>query len=215
MATKLIRKDQALEATPMRWPLAAGVQRTARVVVEAPVPSESAVEARLAELERQAELRVREAFQRGEAEGYQKARSEYEHALKQAIASAAEVANLKPRLRREAENDLVRLSIAIARRILGREMSVDPTALAGVIKAALEKLDASDVRRLRLHPSDAELIRKQPFFSGGNAGMEIAPDSTLPRGALILETTRGQWDASVESQLAEIERGFTDGERER
>lgn len=215
MATRLIPKDQAPGASPMRWPLATGVQRAARVVVEPPAPPDPAVEARLAELERQAELRAREAFQQGEAEGYQKARSEYEQALKQTVAAAAELASLKSRLRREAESDLVRLSIAIARRILGREISVDPTALAGVVKAALEKLDASELRRMRLHPADADLMRKQPFVFGAGAGIEITADSTLPRGALILETARGQWDVSVESQLAEIERGFADREPER
>jgi len=38
--------------------------------------------------------------------------------------------------------------------------------------------------------------------------VEIMPDPSLERGAAILETARGNLDASVDTQLREIERGF-------
>jgi flagellar assembly protein FliH len=40
--------------------------------------------------------------------------------------------------------------------------------------------------------------------------IELVPDASLERGAAIFETTRGNLDASIETQLREIERGFTD-----
>ena len=42
-----------------------------------------------------------------------------------------ELAGLRPRLRQEAEADLVQLALAIARRVLRREIAVDPEALHG------------------------------------------------------------------------------------
>jgi flagellar assembly protein FliH len=38
----------------------------------------------------------------------------------------------------------------------------------------------------------------------------VTPDPGLERGAAVLETARGELDASIETQLAEIERGFAD-----
>ena len=41
-------------------------------------------------------------------------------------------------------------------------------------------------------------------------GLEISADSELPPGSAIFETSRGELDASVDTQLAEIDRGFAD-----
>jgi flagellar assembly protein FliH len=40
--------------------------------------------------------------------------------------------------------------------------------------------------------------------------IEVIADKKLERGALLIETERGELDASVETQLEEIERGFAD-----
>jgi flagellar assembly protein FliH len=40
--------------------------------------------------------------------------------------------------------------------------------------------------------------------------VEVIADPGIERGAVILETGRGMLDASVETQLVEIERGFAD-----
>jgi flagellar assembly protein FliH len=40
--------------------------------------------------------------------------------------------------------------------------------------------------------------------------VELIADPGLERGAIILDSSRGALDASVETQLAEIERGFAD-----
>ena len=63
---------------------------------------------------------------------------------------STKLAGLRPRLRREAEADLVKLAMAIARRVLRREIAVDPEALRGLVMAALEKLQTSgDLPRAR------------------------------------------------------------------
>ena len=45
---------------------------------------------------------------------------------------------------------------------------------------------------------------------GAQPGLEIYPDPTLRAGDLVFETSLGQLDASVETQLQEIQRGLTD-----
>jgi len=40
--------------------------------------------------------------------------------------------------------------------------------------------------------------------------VEVVADPGLERGAAILESSRGALDVSVETQLAEVERGFAD-----
>jgi flagellar assembly protein FliH len=45
-------------------------------------------------------------------------------------------------------------------------------------------------------------------------GTEIVADTALQIGDVIIETRRGDLDASLETQLREIERGFADRFRE-
>lgn len=113
-------------------------------------------------------------------------------------------------MRRQLEEDLVHLAVAVARRILHRELSVDPEALGGIVRAVLDRMDAREVHRLRVHPADAPYVEKRLSEWQTPPAMSIERDASLERGAIVLETARGSVDASIETQLREIDRGFTD-----
>jgi flagellar assembly protein FliH len=72
--------------------------------------------------------------------------------------SIDEIAGLRGRLRAEAEADLVQLSLAIARRVLRREIAIDPDALHGLILGALQKLQGQEIARVRVHPSHTTAV---------------------------------------------------------
>jgi len=87
---------------------------------------------------------------------------------------------------------------------------VEPEAVTGLLKAALERLDIRELRRIRVHPETAPLLEKHLEKIGLPRKVELIADVALERGALVLESESGSLDASVETQLAEIERGFAD-----
>jgi flagellar assembly protein FliH len=119
------------------------------------------------------------------------------------------MAGLRPQIMRDATAELVDLSLAIARRILHRELSVDPAALEGLIAGTLQKLPGQEISRIRIHPELEPGIR-QALAREGRSGVPLVADGTLERGAIVIETERGKLDASIETQLAEIGRGLTD-----
>jgi flagellar assembly protein FliH len=121
-----------------------------------------------------------------------------------------ELCGLRARLRKEAETDLVRLALAIARRILRRELAVDPDALHGLVLGALEKLQGQEICRVRVHPSHAGMVSGCLRQMAAVAPVEVLPDASRELGTVIFETERGNLDASVETQLREIERGLSD-----
>jgi flagellar assembly protein FliH len=132
-------------------------------------------------------------------------------AMSQKVArSIEEMSGLRARLRHEAEQDVVALAIAIARRILHRELTVAPEALLGLVKAALDKIEAREIHRVRVSRDDAAMVGQFLEKMGMPQRVEVIADASLPRGSAILDTTRGALDASAETQLAEIERGFAD-----
>ena len=66
------------------------------------------------------------------------------------------------------------------------------------------------MKKIRLHPKEVEAIRSGLVSAGLPPEVEIIADGGLERGAIFLDTVRGELDASVNTQLLEIERGFVD-----
>jgi flagellar assembly protein FliH len=109
----------------------------------------------------------------------------------------------------------VGLAIAIARRVLHRELSTDPEAILGLVKAAFQRCDAKETHRLTLSPPDADSVKEHRGRLRLPPALEIVADGGLQRGSAMFETSRGDLDVSVETQLTEIERGFADVLRRR
>lgn len=121
-----------------------------------------------------------------------------------------ELSGFKRRFRHEAEEDVVALALAIARRVVHRELTMAPDALLGLVKAAFEKIEFREVHRVRVRPEDAAMVQQHLENMGLPKRIEVVGDPGLDRGAAILDSSRGALDMSVETQLEEIERGFAD-----
>ncbi len=165
------------------------------------------------------EAAVQQAFESGRRQGDAVARQELSARLDAVCqkfgGTIDQLAGLRTTVRREAEEDVVKLSVAIARKILHRELTLDPEALHGLVKAAMERVDAREVNRVRTNPEDLPHIQRAIAAVSTQRNIEVIPDPSLERGAAIFETSRGNVDASAETQLREIERGFTDLVRSR
>lgn len=149
-------------------------------------------------------------FREGEAAGRNQAGAALHPVIERLAANVAELSGLRARLRREAEADLVRLALAIARRVLRRELAIDPEAIHGLVLGALEKLQSQEICRVHVHPAHAGLLSDWLRQMAAAAPIEVVPDPSREPGTVIFETERGSLDASVESQLREIERGLSD-----
>ncbi len=156
------------------------------------------------------EVQVQEAHRRGYHEGEAAAKAAVDAAVNRLAQAVDSLAGLRSRARREAEEDLLRLAVAIARRILHRELSVDPEAVAGLIKAALDKIQGQEVHRVRLHPDLEGPVRRSLEQMAAGRNIQIAADRSRQFGDLVFETERGSLDASIETQLQEIGRGLAD-----
>jgi flagellar assembly protein FliH len=164
--------------------------------------------------ERLWEQRVREAhaagMQEGEAAARTRSAAELDAAVQKLARSVEQIAGMKARLRREAESDVVELAVAIARRILRRQLVVDPDALHGLVLAALEKLQGQEIARVRVHSSHTALVTTRLKEFSCSRTVEVVSDTACEPGTVVFETERGNLDASVESQLAEIQKGLAD-----
>jgi flagellar assembly protein FliH len=210
MSSRVLRPEDGVVSAPIAWRPAGGP--TAQNNRPRPIESVAVSESRLSEQE--AEARTKAAYSQGlaagEAAAMQRMQQKLDPVLNGLNAMIAELASSRKRVRAEAEDDAVKLSIAIARRVLYRELSTDPEAILGLVKAAFSKLNARETHRLRVSPSDAAAIQEHRAKLQLPPALEIASDGSLTPGSAIFETTRGELDASVDTQLSEIDRGLTD-----
>src|SRR5262249_40648760 len=157
MSCRLHQPGEAPEVERVVWRPASSPLRT-----EGPGKPPDAADAlreQAAQLQQQYEQRVRDAhaagLREGEAAGRARAAAEVQPVLARLARPIHEIAGLRARFRAEAEADLVQLSLAIARRVLRREIAIDPEALHGLILGALKRLQGQEIARVRVHPSHA------------------------------------------------------------
>ena len=212
MSSRLLRAEDSEAARPMVWPTAGRAEPPASAAKAA--PPEASAARQVAEIRAQAERQVREgreaAYREGETAGRRAAEADLRPVLERLTRSIEEIAGLRPALVAQAEAGLLKLSVAIARRILHREISLDPDALAGIVRAALEKIRIEEVGRVRAHPVEAAALRAALDRAGAARGLAVEADAALERGAIVVETGHGKLDASIDPQLVEIERGLAD-----
>lgn len=160
------------------------------------------------------EARVQEAYQRGlaagEATAQQRAGSMAAPVLENFGAAIRALADARKQARQEAEASMVQLALAVARRILHREMATDPEAILGLVRSGFDRVNARELHRLRMSPGDAQIVNDNRGDLGLPPSLEVIADSSLPPGSAVFETTRGELDLSAHTQLEEIERGFAD-----
>jgi len=109
------------------------------------------------------------------------------------------------------EGEVVELALAIARKILHRELQIDPHALAGIVRVTLEKLDTGTKVNLRVHPK--EVTDWRHYFACQPEDVpapDIHEDPAIPAGECRIETSLGSTEVGLESQLKEIETGLLD-----
>ena len=219
MSSKVTIENRTDRARPFAWRTVAPNGETLdrrRTPAEFHPPSTDSrpLEKRIAELEQLMGARIGEAreagFREGEAATQQRAQEEMQAAMDRLTQSIVEIDQFQSRLRRQAEIDAVRLSVAIARRVLRRELTVDPAAIEGLVSAALERLQSQEGSRVRLHPDHIPALRIALERLGMSAKVEVIADSAQEPGAVVFEMQRGNLDASMDSQLREIERGLVD-----
>jgi len=149
------------------------------------------------------------------SEALAEARESFEEELEERIAQehrrvelvCREFAGDRQRYFAAAEAQVVKLAMAIASRVLAREVATDPMHLAATVRAALARVHDGSVTVLRVGMDEVPQWTGM-FTNSCDGGISVVGDERLEAGECVLETDVGRVELGVEVQLAEIERGF-------
>jgi flagellar assembly protein FliH len=159
---------------------------------------------KIARLEREA---YEKGFAQGQRDGLDLEKSKMEEMGRQYEALLTELRDLKVRIFRDSEGEMLQLIELIVKKIIGEEIKTDETIIRHSIKSAAKFL--SDKRKVRIiiNPEDMEEVKKMlPDLSrltkGGN--FQLTEDPTIGKGGCALETGFGRVNATIDDQLDEI-----------
>lgn len=114
----------------------------------------------------------------------------------------------------ELVEQIVALSISIARQLVRRELKIDPEQIAGVVRETVATLPVTARNiKVMLNPDDAAIVRQAFSVSGQDQRWEIIEDPVIGRGGCKVITDTSRIDASVETRFAEITAALLGGER--
>ena len=171
-------------------------EEAARILQQA---EELAAEIRL-EAQKDAENLRAEAYR----DGLEKAVEEFEQNL-------LEVREIRERVWRETEQDLLRLSIRLTEKILGRELKTNKKAISDIVAAALQNARQQEKLTVRVNPADLPVIEKEieNLTPTGRAHfMDFVADPRVASGGCLIESEVGTIDARLETQLRVLERAL-------
>ena len=137
-------------------------------------------------------------------EGVEKAVAEFEENL-------FEVREIRDRIWRETEQDLLRLAVRLTEKILGREMKTDKKTVADIVSTALQNARQQEKLTVRVNPADLPVVEKETenlTRTGRTRFIDFVADPRVTEGGCLIESEVGTIDARLETQLRVLERAL-------
>ena len=168
----------------------------------------------------EAEKKSREIYEKAYAEGFQNGQSASEaKALEEAEALLDYLKDLgqaialsQERIITSAEESIGKLALAIAGKILRREIQADESAVERIVYESLKAVKGGNSVKLKVNARDIDRIRDHKGLLlqalDNISNFEILEDPRVDQGGCIVETGFGTVDARIDSQLKEIGRAF-------
>jgi flagellar assembly protein FliH len=124
-----------------------------------------------------------------------------------------EISRLKPSLYAQAEREVVKLAIEVAKKIVHREIQVDRDIIQTLIRVTLAHVAEKTPVTIHLNPMDFNYISEQQVELSQSEGRDISlmSDKSIERGGCLVETDCGDIDARLEEKFHEVERALFEG----
>lgn len=119
-----------------------------------------------------------------------------------------QISSLAGEITARAEDDLVNLALQIAKKIVGREVTIDREIVLTLVKVSLGKLHNRSVAEVHLNPEDFVFVQSQREKLDFRGSLELVEDNSISLGGCLIHTETGDIDGRIESQFDEIAYGL-------
>ena len=152
------------------------------------------------------------AFDAGLKEGKELAERGLINVFRSLRASSETIHNLRDKIFRESEDEVISLIMLVARKVIIREIAQDRSILADVVKHALAGLSTREEITVRINPDDYQLATsgRDELLQDEllNKRLLLKPDPSVASGFCLVDTAMGTIDASLDGQMDQIYRSL-------
>lgn len=149
-----------------------------------------------------------EYYRKGFTEGVEFQKTEIMPVLEAISAMTRMIPLIKNDIIAKNEEQVVKLAIAIAEKILNQEVATRKDVIIGVLKGVLKNISEKEGMKVRLNQQDFRYMMevKKDFMQSfdGVRNIVFEEDVSIKRGGAVVETMFGEVDARLENQLKEI-----------
>jgi type III secretion protein L len=141
------------------------------------------------------------AFQKGLDEGLAN--------WNRAVADALEA---RDRLLTESQEQLARVAIRVAEKIVGERLRDEPSTIVSIVAEALKNVRCERDLIIHVNPEHVAEVRQRldrlQAAAGGARTIQVAASAAVPPGGCIVESELGTIDARLETQLNCLEKAL-------
>ncbi len=153
------------------------------------------------------------AFNNGKEEGYQYGLKMAEDESRAKILEAEKLVEQAKQERQEiiegSENEILQLAMAVARKVVGEEITLNSECVVDIVKKAIQKATDRQELTVRVNPENLDVtLNAEEQINKSAAGirkLRVTADPAVSCGGCVVETSNETVDARIERQLDEIE----------
>ncbi|MGE5397839.1 MAG: FliH/SctL family protein [Chitinophagales bacterium] len=161
----------------------------------------------------EAEQIKRNAADEAYREGWQRAMEESEEERRRAVTESEalieEAMVQRLDIIRSSEEIILRLAMAIAKKIIEKEIKQNPDIIISLIRDAVDLLKDAETIKILVNPKDFELLLNEQNKIANqekvNARINIQSDTRISAGGFIVESEIGTTDARLETRIDNVE----------
>ncbi len=202
MSSRARRLSAGSAARPFDW-VESDVSRVPRAGSPA-VELDGRSPAHLAAIERDA---FAKGYEQGERAGLEAGGARAQAMLGRLAQTIEELAEVRREMIRQTERQMVQLALAIAKRVVRREIALDRDLTQTMARLALERLGDATTVTVRLHPDDFAAIGSGRD-EWDRSHVTVVADRDVSRGGCLVESDFGFIDGSIEAQFQELARAL-------
>ena len=150
-------------------------------------------------------------FKKGEADGLYSTEKKLQPLLKSLKQAVLALENARRELRSQMEREAVELALAVAEKVISREISINRDVVVDVLRTALKQAHGHERVAIRVSPEDFQFLKHGGERISGfpeDVTKIIEEDKSIAKGGCIVETNLGDVDARIEKQLQSVREHF-------
>lgn len=161
---------------------------------------------------KEAEKKAKEIKDEAKIQGYKEGKKEYYDIKNKAKEQLEKNKEEYKKIMIKSKNDIVKLSLAIAKKVVSQEVATSPNVIVSLAKDALKRTFQKEGVVIKVSPEDSDSLNKNLSKIAetdlGKTDVKVQESTVLKKGDLLVQTDFGVVDGSASKKISNLEKSF-------